>query len=293
MMVRQKQTVKQTQASQLVKRQITSGTREWADRNVNCMKGCSNNCRYCYAKLIAKRFGRCTEESWKEMQVRGDVVHRTFRRQAGRVMFPSSHDITDSPEARAACFAVIKALLEAGNEILITTKPRVSVTRGIVETFGSCMSQLQFRFTITSANNRLLSFWEPGAPRFEERLQSLQLAYGAGFKTSVSIEPFLDYDPAPLVDLVLPFVTESVWVGPMNYIPRNGISGKDRRRYDEIRSQYEVDHLREIYTCLKDLPRLRFKDSMMNRIEFEDEKARRCAQRRRRAAARATTSVCN
>jgi DNA repair photolyase len=33
-------------------RKITSGTREWADYNVNCVAGCYNNCRYCYAKVM-------------------------------------------------------------------------------------------------------------------------------------------------------------------------------------------------------------------------------------------------
>ena len=114
------------------KREITSGTREWADHNVNCIRGCSNNCRYCYAKLIAKRFGRCTEDTWKEMTIRGDIVNRRFGKYAGRVMFPSSHDIPDSPEAKDACFIVIGKLLEAGNDLLITTKPRLSITKDII-----------------------------------------------------------------------------------------------------------------------------------------------------------------
>lgn len=29
---------------------ITLDTKEWVDSNVNCYFGCSNNCRYCYAK---------------------------------------------------------------------------------------------------------------------------------------------------------------------------------------------------------------------------------------------------
>lgn len=37
---------------------ITLGTKEWADSNVNCYLGCSNNCRYCYAKKMAIRFNR-------------------------------------------------------------------------------------------------------------------------------------------------------------------------------------------------------------------------------------------
>ena len=35
---------------------ITLGTKEWADSNVNCYFGCSNNCKYCYAKKMAIRF---------------------------------------------------------------------------------------------------------------------------------------------------------------------------------------------------------------------------------------------
>lgn len=47
-----------------------TGTREWADHNVNCVSGCINDCRYCYAKVMAKRFGRATESTWKIMTVR-------------------------------------------------------------------------------------------------------------------------------------------------------------------------------------------------------------------------------
>ena len=61
-------------------RGITSGTREWADHNVNCVIGCSNNCRYCYAKMMAKRFGRKTEDSWKEMVIRRDAVERSYKK---------------------------------------------------------------------------------------------------------------------------------------------------------------------------------------------------------------------
>jgi len=254
------------QAGLAKKREITSGTREWADHNVNCIRGCSNDCRYCYAKLIAKRFGRCTEDTWKVMTVRNDIVRKHFGKYAGRVMFPSSHDITDSPEAKQACFVVIGRLLEAGNDLLITTKPRLSIIRDIITLFHSFQSQLQFRFTITSDDEQLLTYWEPGAPSFEERFEALRQAHKAGLRTSVSIEPFLDYDPSGLVELVSGYVTESVWLGPMNYIPRNGISLQDRPRYEEIRERYEIHRLRAIYEDLRETPRIRFKDSMTNRL---------------------------
>ena len=36
-----------------------TGTREWAEHNENCIKGCRNNCRYCYAKGNGKSLWTC------------------------------------------------------------------------------------------------------------------------------------------------------------------------------------------------------------------------------------------
>src|SRR5208283_3104772 len=96
-----------------------TGTKEWADYNVNCVLGCINNCRYCYAKIMAKRFGRASEDTWKTMTVRKEVVGQHFRKFPGRVMFPSSHDIVDIPEVEHACFEVLAKLLESGNSVLV------------------------------------------------------------------------------------------------------------------------------------------------------------------------------
>jgi DNA repair photolyase len=191
-------------------RKITSGTKEWADQNINCVKGCANNCRYCYAKIMAKRFGRCTEDTWKNMEIRPAAMTKSYRKYDGRIMFPSSHDIVDIPEIKDACFKVLEKLLEANNEVLVTTKPCLSVTKDIIDQFENYQKQIQFRFTITSRDNALLSFWEPNAPPYEERLESLILAYKEGFKTSVSVEPFLDSVPQQLVHEVAPYARARV-----------------------------------------------------------------------------------
>jgi len=249
-------------------REVTSGTKEWADYNVNCIKGCSNDCKYCYAKMMAKRFGRCKEDAWKDMIINKSAVEKEYRKYNGRVMFPSTHDITDDEDVKRACFTVIRKLLESGNEVLITTKPRLSITKQIIELFNLYIEQLQFRFTITSVDNDLLSFWEPNAPSFEERSASLKFAYERGFKTSVSIEPFLDYKPQVLIYKLAPFITESIWLGPMNYIARNGVSINDREQYEEIRMKYKYEHLLKIYEELQHFPLIRFKDSMLNRLNM-------------------------
>jgi DNA repair photolyase len=254
--------------SNVTLKKIPTGTKEWADHNVNCIKGCFNNCRYCYAMLMAKRFGRSTSDTWKKMIVREDVVKTKFKKFSGRVMFPSSHDIFDIPEYEEACFLVLKNLLKSGNEVLITTKPRFSIIKKIDKEFSDYKDQIQFRFTITSSDDHLLKFWEPNAPHFKERLKSLQFAFTKGYKTSVSIEPFLDYDPKLLIDALFPFVTESIWLGIMNYIPRNNVRKAEVSYYNSIRKNYSDEHLKYIFENFYEYPKIRWKDSIKTRLNL-------------------------
>ena len=113
-----------------------TGTREWADYNVNCVLGCINDCRYCYAKMMAKRFGRATENTWKIMTVRKNSLIQQFPKFQGRVMFPSSHDHVDIPEIETACFDVLSKLLKRGNDVLVTTKPRKPIIKKIDRLFS-------------------------------------------------------------------------------------------------------------------------------------------------------------
>lgn len=253
----------------MTRNRITSGTKEWADKNINCIKGCANDCRYCYAKMMAKRFGRCSEHTWKNMEIRNHIVNKNFYKYDGRIMFPSSHDIVDIPEIKDACFTVLEKLLRVNNEVLVTTKPRLTVTKDIIDQFKQFQPQIQFRFTITSTDDEILSFWEPNAPSYEERLESLILAYKEKFKTSVSVEPFLDEEPQQLIREVSPFVTESIWIGPMNYIPRTNILKENQLMYHAIRHNFRISHLKEIYEDLKDIPKIRFKDSMKIKLGLQ------------------------
>jgi DNA repair photolyase len=251
------------------KRKITAGTREWADYTFNCIRGCYNDCRYCYAKTMAKRFNRTADGSWKRMKIRREILKKHIKKLPGRVMFPSTHDIFATPPFKDACFTILGRLLENGNEVLITTKPRLGIVKEICEEFGQYMNQMQFRFTITSIDDELLAFWEPNAPRFRERMDSLKYAFMKKFKTSVSIEPFLDYNPRELVEMIAPFITESIWIGRMNYIPRKIPSKKIAPFYCKIRRNYTRAHVRELYDDLKDHPKVRFKDSVRIQLGLE------------------------
>jgi len=212
--------------------------------------------------MMAKRFGRSTDATWRSMEIRKDVLRKNFKKWPGRVMFPSTHDIFDISPFKEVCFTVLARLLESGNEVLVTTKPKLTIIQEIAHEFDQYKEQIQFRFTLTSINDRVLEFWEPNAPKFKERLASLKYAFTKKFKTSVSIEPFLDYDPTELVKKVAPFTTESIWIGRMNYITNKNLSRKEKTYYNEIRKNYETSHLWEVYDKLDGHPKIRFKDSI-------------------------------
>jgi len=153
-------------------------------------------------------------------------------------------------------------LLVAGNDVLITSKPSLPCIKAICDEFELYQDQIQFRFTVGSLDDKLIQFWEPGAPLFQERLESIQYAFNAGYKTSISSEPFLDYNPIPLVNALDPYVTESIWIGRMNYIQRNGLTPEEEPFYNSIRKNYTKKQISWIYSQLKEHPKIQWKDSI-------------------------------
>ncbi|MHA1291122.1 MAG: radical SAM protein [Promethearchaeota archaeon] len=265
----------------------TKGTKEWADTNVNCYYGCSNNCRYCYARHYALRFKRIEKyEDWEKMKPNYKSIEKNYRKRKGRIMFPTSHDITS--ESFYNCTLVLRKLLKAGNNVLITTKPYLFAISNICNKFEEFKKQIQFRFTITSISDRILFFLEPKAPFFFERIASLKYAFNKGFKTSVSIEPYLDKDLNPLIKEIAPYCSESIWIGKMSNLnkviarliweiqqiphdPLQPTSEINKIRFF-IKYIYEINqlkHISKIIDKIKTLPenikeKIRLKDSIRN-----------------------------
>lgn len=249
-----------------LKKLVTKGTKEWADSNINIYSGCSNNCRYCYAKKMAIRFHRKTPDNWKYMEPNLKAIIKGYGKRKGRIMFPSSHDIT--PAFLDECIFVLTKILRAGNQVLITSKPNFDCIQEICDSLSNYKDQIQFRFTITSINDYHLDFWERDAPVFHDRLFSLIFAFDKGFKTSASIEPFLDKDPGPLIHKIYDYISESIWIGPMNHIWKKDF--KSPNELDElarIKQIHQRENLLKIYNTWECVEKIRFKDAFMNKIK--------------------------
>lgn len=249
-----------------IKKQVF-GTLEWAPHNENIISGCSHNCRYCYSKEMSIRFKRKTAENWSTEIVNHHKLEGKARKYDGRVMFPSSHDIT--PENAELCIRHLNSLLFEGNDLLIVSKPHFDVIQRMCKAFSSYKKSILFRFTIGSNNSDVLKFWEPGAPSFNERLKSLQFAFENDYATSISIEPMLSSVDAitELVETLLPFVTDSVWIGKPNFLARRlKTNGETQKkvfdRAAELDKWCSDSEILRLYNNLKKVKKVKWKESI-------------------------------
>jgi len=244
----------------IMKKSTAKGTQEWSVKTINCCTGCSHDCRYCYAKGMAIRFKQVTATQWPLERIRPQDVTKRQKKYDGQVMFPSSHDIT--PNNLDACLKVMKNLLDAGNRVLVVSKPHLECIWAICERFELFKNLILFRFTIGACYDRVLSYWEPNAPSYDERKQCLIYAYESEFQTSVSVEPMLD---APNIDILIselmPYVTDALWIGKMNHLGRFGNNGDAvlRQAIDNIKKGQTDVAIKSIYSRHRDNPMIKWK----------------------------------
>lgn len=251
-----------------------TGTKEWSDYSRNIQLGCSHGCKYCYACSMATRFHRVKDaKNWMDPKLNKNGLKEKPKKLNGRIMFPTTHDITK--DNIVDTIEYLKKWLALGNEFLIVSKPNPECVTALVYHLLPWKKQITFRFTIGSIDDRVLRFWEPYAPSFENRMTSLCIAHGAGFKTSVSIEPMLD-TTAPLVVMeVLPYVTDSVWLGKMNDIARRvSTEGWTDGDMDYLRVVEDIntdDKIKILYNTFKDNPKVKWKDSIKKVLNLPEE----------------------
>ena len=248
------------------------GTYEWAVENANFINGCFHNCKYCYSKEMAIRFKRKTTINWEQEEVNYIQLEKKVKKVDGYIMFPSSHDIT--PENLKYSLKFLKKLLDAGNDVLVVTKPHFEVIEKICITFNKYKKHILFRFTIGSNNSETLKFWEPNAPSFEERKKCLQFAFENGFSTSISCEPMLDDNIADLVSDLEKFVTDSIWIGKANFLLRrlkmNGIEDKETlEKATKLIALQSDDKIKLLYNNLTGNKKIKWKESIKKIVQIE------------------------
>jgi DNA repair photolyase len=245
--------------------QGATGTKEWAGSNVNFLNGCQHGCKYCYAKAMVPRHGSMNIEDWGTPEIKPGMLEKGFRKRSERIMFPSVHDI--HPDNLDDTIAILKRILEPGNDVLIVSKPHRKCIKRLCSELSIYKKKILFRFSIGSSRNAVLKFWEPNAPLFAERLASLKFAHQKGFSTSVSCEPMLDNKIHEVVKKVEPFVSDTIWIGKINnamrYCKINGHG--DAKTIAAIRQLEEwqsPENIFKLYKRYKRHPKIMWKGSI-------------------------------
>lgn len=248
------------------------GTYEWAVENANFISGCAHNCKYCYSKEMAIRFKRKTSKNWEKEEINAAQLIKKVKKVDGLIMYPSSHDIT--PINLRYSITFLQKLLESGNRVLIVSKPHMIVIEEICDTFSKFKEHILFRFTIGSNNSNVLKFWEPNAPSYEERLNCLKYAHEKGFSTSISCEPMLDSNIEQLVLELDPYVTDSIWIGKVNFLLRrlkmNGITDIENiTKANELISSQSDSKIKTLYNNLSSNQKIKWKESIKKIVQIE------------------------
>lgn len=241
----------------------------WAGQDgasTNDYIGCKNNCSYCYAKIQAiRRKLVADQEEWKKPRLNKYRNNRKIKKlEGGRYMYPTTHDITE--ENVSICMKTILDILEVGNHILIVSKPRLAVIDYITRRIILDKDKVEFRFSIGSMRDLVLSKFEPNAPHYNERKEALKLAYSRGFKTSISIEPYLDEYPEFVIMDLEKYVTETIWIGTMNHLKEAKALNKE---IETLGFLYVPERVKWIKDKLDDFPtkKIRYKTPFLNKLK--------------------------
>jgi hypothetical protein len=250
------------------------GTKEWATESKGIYVGCKNNCEYCYQRAnMCKRWKKRLVEDWPNMHLNPTNFNEKPYLIEGRLMFPSTHDIF--LEILPETIDYLNRWLEVGNEILIVSKPRFIVIEKLCKALEHYKDKIIFRFTIGSRQDEVLQIWEPNAPSYKERLLCLEHAKINGYHTSVSIEPYLDDDVIGLAEALLPFVTDTIWVGKMNEpgfrVDIESWPAENKVYYYQLLELLSDEFVEKIYQHFKDNPQIRWKESIKKVVNLPDE----------------------
>lgn len=248
-----------------------TGTKEWAEHNVNIGRGCSHNCLYCYAKERALRFKTILGPSeWPSEHINPKAVAARRGKKDGVIMFPTTHDIT--PYYLESSITVLEKLLSSGNKVLIVSKPHLDCIVQLCERLDGFKDNILFRFTIGSLDPEICQAWEPGAPNPFERLAALSHAYNNRFNTSVSMEPFLDNVVNTIRDfkVMATYVTDKIWVGKMNKLERRIDMSlpENQALVQQIKTNQTDTEIMYLFKKLKNHPKIEWKDSIKSVVNM-------------------------
>lgn len=162
------------------------------DYALNAYVGCQHRCTYCYARFMKRFTGH--REQWGEfvdvkINAADLLIREIMKKKKGHVWISGVCDAYQHIEQRYMITRrCLEILVEHGWPVRIQTKSPL-VLRDII--ILKRAADAEVGFTITTADERVRSFFEPGAPPIKERISALGILHAEGIKTYVMVAPML------------------------------------------------------------------------------------------------------
>jgi DNA repair photolyase len=192
---------------------------EYAFLAVNLFDGCEHGCSYCYVPTLKK----VSRQDFLSCLPRLGILN-AIEKDARRIA-PSPHHVLlcficdpypPSDQKPFSCTREAIKILKANNlRVAVLTKGGMRATRD----FDLLTPQDKFGCTLTFADAKDSSEWEPFAASPYERLESLRIARSKGIPTWASLEPVIDPEQTiALISESAGYVRE-YRIGKLNYLP--------------------------------------------------------------------------
>jgi DNA repair photolyase len=171
--------------------------REYAELACNLYTSCNHGCRYCYVNLIPGFACRNTTRAVPEPR-KGilEQVGRDVRKKPGDPREILLCFTCDPYPARVETVVTREALLQLGYGKRKTTVLTKGGMRAARDFDILARNRWAFGQSIGLHTEAKLSFWEPRAASFQDRLGAFILAKDLGIRTWASIEPVIDAQEA-------------------------------------------------------------------------------------------------
>jgi DNA repair photolyase len=238
---------------------------QWSQHIHNILSvktNCKNDCKYCYMKRMKNKFFDVDLENFDVLLDEKKVTKKwkkvNNKTVAKMIMFPSSHDILIDYVDSYITSAL--HILDGGHSLLIVTKPRLDCIKKMVDAFVNYKDKIIFRLTITSKNDDILSYYETNASKYDERKECMIYLFEHGYRTSISMEPFLS-DPKEVINDLKQYVTDDIWLGLMSGIKQSDtIDDEHKQQLNEL---YNNDNIMKLVNELKADKKIMWKTSVM------------------------------
>ena len=190
------------------------------DYCINPFTGCQIGCVYCYARLFMKRYSGHREPWGQFVDVKvnaPEILKKQLKKAKVGIIWISS--VCDPYQPLEAKFGItrncLKELVDKKFPINIQTKSILALRD--LDLFKN-IETIEVGFTITTDNDQMAKYFEPGANLINERINALAKLHDAGIKTYAFIGPILPGNPTRLV-AQLEGKVDKILIDRMNYLP--------------------------------------------------------------------------